>query len=94
MAVLAGSEKLQLSSRAQQSGGMYIPSTAAQSSIPDILQTNKVLLEMQAMISAADFAAGAQQLVTALACCQGSGGEAAWRWQPISSVFDRGPVST
>lgn len=42
------------------------------------------------MISAANFATGAQQLGALLAAAGGGG--ATWQWQPIRSAFDRGPV--
>lgn len=53
------------------------------------------------MISAADFAAGAQQLVARLAACGdssdggggGDNGGSGWEWRPIRSAFHRGPVS-
>ena len=61
------------------------------------------------MISAADFAAGAQQLLARLAACGESGGggggsdggdgsgssgsSGSWEWRPIHSAFNHGPVS-
>ena len=60
------------------------------------------------MISAANFAAGAQQLLARLAACGESsgGGDSSdgggigdggcggvWEWRPIRSAFNRGPVS-
>ena len=61
---------------------------------------------LQGMISAADFAAGAQQLLARLAACgestgggdgggggDGSGSSGSWVWRPIRSAFNHGPVS-